>query len=53
MGESSLFLKLFINSNKRCLITDAPSALNSGTLFSNVNTIQSIITEDHTYITIE
>ena len=48
----SVLLKLFIGGNERCHTTDIPFRM-SGTLFSNVNNIQSIIPDDQKNITIQ
>jgi len=42
---ASVLYKLFISSNERCPTTDAPWRM-SGTLFLNVNNIQSMIPDD-------
>ena len=41
---ASVLLKLFISGNKKCHTTDAPERMD-GTLFSNMNNIQSMIPE--------
>ena len=47
MGKiaASVLLKLFINENEKCQYTDNPKRM-SGTLFSNVNNIPSLIPND-------
>jgi len=40
-----ILLKLFMNGSKRCYTTDASLAL-GGTIFSNVNNVQSMIPEE-------
>jgi len=47
---ASVLLKLFISGNERCHTIDAPKRM-SGTLFLNVNDIQSMIPEDQKNIT--
>jgi len=48
---ASVLLKLFICGNKRRHTTDAPPQRISGTLFLNVNNMQSMIPEDQKNIT--
>jgi len=49
---ASVLLKMLISADERCQTTDALLRM-SGTLFSNVNNIQSMIPEDQKYITIQ
>jgi len=48
--SASILLKLFIDGNKRCHTTDATERM-SGTLVSNVSSIQSMIQNGHKNIT--
>jgi len=52
MGKTAAsdLLKLFISGNEKCHTTDSPKRMN-GTLFSNVDKIQSIIPENQKNIT--
>jgi len=47
---ASVLLKLFISGYKGCHTTEAPYCM-SGTLFPNVNNIQSVISDDKKNIT--